>query len=117
MPALVPSCCVTLDNVLCLSVPAAGQYKDNQRPRHKKPPENPHLPSLRGQGQGGRVSLYLPSWGLSCLPHGLNGLSLNQGGRCLTGHMLWLPQLWAASPASGVHRWVCVCTHVCSLEC
>ena len=29
--ALVPSCCVTLDNVLCLSVPAAGQYKDNQR--------------------------------------------------------------------------------------
>ena len=52
MPALVPSCCVTLDNVLCLSVPAAGQYKDNQRQRHKKPPENPHLPSLRGQGQG-----------------------------------------------------------------
>lgn len=60
VPALVPSCCVTLDNVLCLFAPAAGQYKDNQRQRHKKPPENPHLPSLRGRGgAGGRQGVYL----------------------------------------------------------
>ena len=77
----------------------------------------PGFPRPAGAGAGGRVSVCLPSWGLSCLPHRLNGLSLNQGGRCLTGHMLWPPQMWAASPASGVHRWVCVCTHVCSLEC
>lgn len=44
------------------------------------------LPSACG-GRGGGGCLSLPSWGLSCLPHGLNGLSLNQGGRCLTGLM------------------------------
>ena len=37
MPALVPSCCVTLDNLLHLSVPAAGQYEDNQRQEGQTP--------------------------------------------------------------------------------
>ena len=46
MPALVPSC-VTLDNLLHLSVPAAGQYEDNQRQEGQNAPENPHLPRLQ----------------------------------------------------------------------
>ena len=46
VPALVPSC-VTLDNLLHLSVPAAGQYEDNQRQEGQNAPENPHLPRLQ----------------------------------------------------------------------
>ena len=47
----------------------------------------PGLPRPAGAGAvgGGQVSVSLPSWGLSCLPHSLTGLSLNQGGWCLTG--------------------------------